>query len=187
MLSRFKPIVAEISYPIARILARVGVKPNHLTLLGLFFGLFAAFYISSGKILQGAFFVFLSSVCDMLDGAVARTQNMTSSFGGFLDSVTDRYVDVLIFVSLGIYGIDWLAVTIALTGALLVSYTRARAECIVERCDVGFAERSERLLIIFAGLITGYIYEAVIVIAVLSHITALHRVVYTKKLLDQKK
>jgi len=96
-----------------------------------------------------------------------------------LDSVTDRYVDVILFISLGIYGIDWVVIALAMSGALLVSYTRARAESVIERCDVGVAERSERLLILLAGMVTGYIYEAVLLIAFLSHVTALHRVVYT--------
>jgi len=104
---------------------------------------------------------------------------MVSNFGGFLDSVIDRYVDVIIFISLGIYGVDWLVVSIALSGSLLVSYTRARAEKIIEKCDVGIAERGERLIILFLGIVTGYTYESVLLVAILSHITALHRIVFT--------
>ncbi len=178
MLSALKPKVAEIVEPIARKLAELGVKPNHLTAVGMILGLLAAFFISSNKILLGALFVLLSSVCDLLDGALARTQNMVTKFGGYLDSVVDRYVDVVIFISLGIYGVDWLTVIAALSGALLVSYTRARAENVIEKCDVGIAERGERLIILFFGMISGYVYEAVLIVAILSHLTALHRVIY---------
>ncbi len=183
MLSRFKPIVTETIDPLARLIAALGVKPNHLTILGLALGITSAASISCGYLHLGAVFVFLSSVCDMLDGIVARTQKMTSRFGAFLDSVVDRYVDILIFISLGIYGVNWVAVTAALSGSLMVSYTRARAECMVERCDVGVAERGERLIIIFAGIVTGYIFESVIIVAVLSHLTALHRILHAKRLL----
>ncbi|WP_456469502.1 archaetidylinositol phosphate synthase [Archaeoglobus sp.] len=179
MLSKIKPWTTKVAKPVAKILGKAGIKPNHLTFLGLLFGIFSACYIIKGKILVAALFVLLSSVCDLLDGALARTAEMTTEFGGFLDSVTDRYVDVILFLSLGIYGVDWVVVGLALSGALLVSYTRAKAENVIEKCDVGIAERSERLLILLAGLTTGYIYEAVLLIAVLSHVTALHRIGYT--------
>ncbi|MDI3498917.1 CDP-alcohol phosphatidyltransferase family protein [Archaeoglobus sp.] len=179
MLSRIKPLTTELVSPVALRLSKLGVKPNHLTLAGLVFALISSYLIIEGSILHASIFVLLSSLCDLLDGALARKAELTTKFGGYLDSVTDRYVDVILFISLGIYGVDWVAIAMAMSGALLVSYTRARAETIIEKCDVGIAERSERLLILLLGMLTGYIYEAVLIIAVLSHITALHRVVYT--------
>jgi len=179
MLSRIKPLTTELVSPLALRLSRLGVKPNHLTFFGLIFALVSSYLIVDRNILLASVFVLLSSLCDLLDGALARRAGMVSSFGAFLDSVTDRYVDVILFISLGIYGIDWVVIALAMSGALLVSYTRARAENIIEKCDVGVAERSERLLILLVGMLSGYIYEAVLLIAVLSHITALHRVVYT--------
>ena len=179
MLSKIKPLTTELASPVALILSRLGVKPNHLTFLGLVFALVSSYLIIEKNIPLASFFILLSSLCDLLDGALARNAGMTSNFGAFLDSVTDRYVDVILFISLGIYGIDWLVIALAMSGALLVSYTRARAESVIERCDVGVAERGERLLILLAGMVTGYIYEAVLLIAFLSHVTALHRVVYT--------
>lgn len=178
MLSKLKPFTTEILKPIAKVIGE-RLKPNQLTLFGLFFGLLAFFLIIRHEITLGAVFVLLSGVFDFLDGLVARTQKMVTAFGGFLDSVIDRYVDVLIFLALGIHGIDWIAISVAMSGALLVSYTRARAEKIIEKCDVGIAERSERLLILFLAMITGFLYEGVLLIAILSHITALHRIIYT--------
>ena len=180
MLSRLKPRVSDAVEPIASRLAKLGIRPNHLTAVGLGLGQIAAFYIIQGQIVLGAIFVLLSSFCDLLDGALARTQKMVTKFGGYLDSVVDRYVDVLIFISLGVYGVNWVIVAIAMSGALLVSYTRARAEVTIERCDVGFAERGERLVILFVGMVTGYTSEAVLLVAILSHITAIHRVIYTR-------
>ena len=172
MLSRIKPLTTELISPVALRLAKLGVKPNHLTFSGLIFALVSSYLIIERNVLLASVFVLFSSLCDLLDGALARKAELTSNFGAFLDSVSDRYVDV-------IYGVNWIVVALAMSGALLVSYTRARAENIIEKCDVGIAERSERLLILLLGMVSGYIYEAVLLIAILSHITALHRVVYT--------
>lgn len=178
MLSKFKPLATELLRPIAKALGK-RLKPNHLTLIGLFSGIMAFFLIVRHEIILGAVFVLLSGIFDLLDGLVARTQNMATAFGGFLDSVIDRYVDFLIFLALGIHGVDWLVISVAMSGALLVSYTRARAEKIIPKCDVGIAERGERMLILFFAMLTGLIYEGVVLIAILSHTTALHRILYT--------
>ena len=179
MLSHVKVYTTSLLSPITKALAKVGVKPNHLTFLGLIFGFSSALLISFGNAIEGAFMILLSGLMDMLDGALARNVRSITKFGGFLDSVFDRYVDVAIFISLGVYGVNWLLVSFALSGALLVSYTRARAEHVIPKCDVGIAERGERLIIIVFGLITGYVQEAVALVALLSHVTAVHRVVHT--------
>ncbi len=179
MLSRLKPGVTEKLSPIGRALAAAGIKPNHLTALGLLFGFASAVTVAWGRFTEGAILLLLSGVCDLLDGLIARSGGLETSFGGFIDSVADRYVDIAIFTSFGLAGIDWLTVVAAMSGALMVSYTRARAEKIVERCDVGIAERGERMLILAAGMLTGYAAEATLMVAVLSHLTALQRIVYT--------
>lgn len=178
MLTKIKPLATEISRPIANVIGKY-LKPNHLTLLGLFLGLVAFFLISHHELILGAIFVLLSGVFDFLDGVVARTQKMVTDFGGFLDSVVDRYVDALVFIALGIHGVDWIAISVAMSGALLVSYTRARAENLIDKCDVGIAERGERMLILFFAMLTGYLYEGILLVAILSHITAIHRIIYT--------
>jgi archaetidylinositol phosphate synthase len=180
MLSRLKPSLTEALKPVGNFIGRF-LKPNQITLMSLVLGILAFFLIINNKIALGAIFVLLSGIFDFLDGIVARSRNMVTDFGGFLDSVSDRYVDIMIFLALGIHGIDWLIVAIAMSGALMVSYTRARAERIIERCDVGIAERGERMIILFLAMILGYIYEGLIAIALLSHLTAFHRIVYTFK------
>jgi len=179
MLSQVKTYTTSLLSPITKILAKSGVKPNHLTALGLIFGFFSALLISFGDTVEGAVAILASGLMDMLDGALARNATKITEFGGFLDSVFDRYVDTAIFISLGVYGVDWLIIALALSGALLVSYTRAKAESIIPRCDVGLAERGERLIIIVIGLLTDYVWQAVAIVAILSHITAMHRVAYT--------
>ncbi len=181
MLSLFKGKTTQILKPIAEILARFGIKPNHLTLLGLFFGFISAYEIYVGNYISALSALILSSLMDALDGALARTKGMVSDFGGFLDSVLDRYVDIAVFFALG-FRIEWFIAVFALTGALMVSYTRARAEKVIERCDVGIAERGERLILIMIGLafpsVLNYI---VLLVGILAHATALHRIIYTYK------
>jgi archaetidylinositol phosphate synthase len=178
MLSRFKLLVTQKLAPVGDLVGRK-LSPNQLTFMGLILGVFAFLFILNGNIIYGAIFTLLSGIFDLLDGLVARIQKMETNLGGFLDSVFDRYVDVLIFIALGLYGVDWLLVSVAMSGALLVSYTRARAEKFIERCDVGIAERGERMIILFLAMVTGYISEGLVLIAVLSHLTAVQRIVYT--------
>jgi len=180
MLSALKPSVNNLLKPLAIGFEKVGIKPNHLTVFGLLFGIISFFLISNSRLTLGAFFLLLSGLMDALDGCLARVSGQVSEFGGFLDSVLDRYVDILVLVGIGLYGIDWVIVIVAVTGSLLVSYTRARAEKVIPKCDVGFAERAERIIIICVGLVfSRYLWHAVFLVAVLSHLTALHRVVYT--------
>ncbi|MBO8182308.1 MAG: CDP-alcohol phosphatidyltransferase family protein [Archaeoglobus sp.] len=180
MLSKVKSLVSDLLNPLTGLIVKTGVKPNHLTFLGLLVGFFSAYLIASKELLLGGIFILVSGFFDMLDGALARNQILVSEFGGFLDSVFDRYVDVAIFIALGIYGVNWIYITLALSGALLVSYTRARAEKIIEKCDVGIAERGERLIIIFLGILAGYVEIAIIIVAILSHLTAIHRILHTR-------
>jgi len=182
MLSRIKNHVTHLLAPATDVIIKTGVKPNHLTFMGLIVGILSAYFIIKGFLIVGAFMLLLSGFFDMLDGILARTQELVTPFGGFLDSVFDRYVDVAIFIALGLYGVDWLYVALALSGALLVSYTRARAEKIIDRCDVGIAERGERLILVFIGLIYPPILKwIVLLIGIFAHITAIHRVLHTYK------
>ncbi|MBC7109911.1 MAG: CDP-alcohol phosphatidyltransferase family protein [Archaeoglobi archaeon] len=186
MLSSVKSRTTRILRPLARFLRDLGFQPNHLTLLGLFFSLISAYFIINQRMTLGAIFLLISGFMDMMDGALARTENLESDFGGFFDSVMDRYVEIIIFLSLGLAGVSWFYVFLAMSGSLMVSYTRARAEKVIERCDVGIAERGERLLILIAGLLTGRVEEAVIIVAVLAHLTALQRILYTRRAIKKR-
>jgi archaetidylinositol phosphate synthase len=179
MLSALKERTTRILNPVTGLIAKTGVKPNHLTVLGLIFGFASAYEIYSAHFKISAVLLILSGLMDMLDGALARNKGLVTDFGGFLDSVLDRYVDIAVFFALGFH-VSWTLSVLAMSGALMVSYTRARAEKVIEKCDVGIAERSERLLLITIGLIfSDYLFYFVLIVAVLSHITALHRIVFT--------
>jgi phosphatidylglycerophosphate synthase len=112
----------------------------------------------------------------MLDGAAARNGHVTTTFGATLDSISDRYVDCIVLLGLGVAGVNWLYVGAALMGSLLVSYVRAKAEGMGISCTVGIAERSERLIILAIGLIIGLVEPAVLLVAILAQFTALWRV-----------
>lgn len=183
MLSRkYKATFGELIQPVNLVLHRLRVSPDHLTLAGLVFGALAGLAFAEGRLVLGGVFFGLSGLSDMLDGSLARAAGETTPFGSFLDSVTDRYTECLVFG-----GLAWhfasspvlLLVIAALTGSLLVSYTKARAEALIGRCDVGLFERPERMIILIAGALSGLTVPALWLLAVFSHITALQRIHFT--------
>ncbi len=136
----------------------------------------------------------IGSILDATDGAVARLSNKVSAFGGFMDSLTDRYSDAIILVGIAVYLQDhYLLIITVLVGSLLVSYTRARAEMEISgKCDVGYGERAERLIIIMTATLVeattpalNAIYWALVVLAVLTHFTVAQRIWHTYKVLEK--
>lgn len=121
---------------------------------------------------------------DAVDGLLAREQGRVSPFGAFFDSTVDRYAEFFLFLGLMVYlmlhrqgGLVEAALVLsAMTGSLLVSYTRARAEALGFSCKVGMLTRFERIVILVLGLIFGWIYPVLVIIAVFTHITALQRI-----------
>ncbi|WP_236622684.1 CDP-alcohol phosphatidyltransferase family protein [Methanococcoides methylutens] len=175
----------------------IPISPNILTIIGLLISGIAALEFAIGELIMGAAFIMLSGIFDVLDGAVARASGNITPFGGVLDSVCDRYADAIIFAGI-IYGSVngsihqatllqaplWLWCVLALIGSYMVSYTRARAEAAGSTSmNVGVAERSERLIILILGAITGYILIAVAIIAVLAHFTLVQRIWNAKQTL----
>lgn len=142
-----------------------------------------AYYAGYWK--AGALLVLFAGLFDLLDGAVARAGGRASPIGAFVDSVVDRYSDFLIFGGLMAHfaasGDLWrtLLVLAVILGAFQVSYVRARAELVIPKCDVGLMERPERIFLLAAGSLTGFMDAALWALALLTHITALHRVYFT--------
>jgi CDP-diacylglycerol--glycerol-3-phosphate 3-phosphatidyltransferase len=127
----------------------------------------------------------LSGFLDMADGEVARRQGRVTIFGAFLDSVLDRYSDMILYMGLIVYYVTigrffyGVLAAVAMAGSVMVSYTRARAECLIPACKVGFMERPERMVLLIIGGLFNRVAPVLWVIAVLSTITVIHRVVYT--------
>jgi CDP-diacylglycerol--glycerol-3-phosphate 3-phosphatidyltransferase len=167
------------------ILAATGVNPNFLTFLGLVVNFGGAVSFAVGGFRTGAFIIFFAGFLDMLDGQVARRQNRVTAFGAFYDSTLDRYADMALYMGLLVYysvsGRTPYVVlaAVATAGSVMVSYARARAESLIPQCKVGFMERPERLVLLIIGGLFNRMGAVLWVIAVVSTITVIHRIVYT--------
>lgn len=168
---------------VGRVLGRSRISPNALTMIGLFLTLGVTATLSFGYLVWGGVLVLVTSLFDMLDGALARATERNSAFGAFLDSTMDRYSEALIFLGLLIYyqqmpGVhpEIIFVYLTIVGSLMVSYTRARAESLGLECKVGMLARPERVIILSCGLILGWTHVALAILALFTNITAIQRV-----------
>ncbi len=185
MLGRYKEHVARVADPVARTLLGARLRPNQLTVLGLCCSVLSAAAFAAHRQRLAGVLLLLAGALDVLDGSLARVSGQVSPFGAFLDSVLDRYSDLLVlagvvvlFMRLGWLG-EVVAALAALIGTVMVSYTRARAESIGVECRVGLMERGERLLVLIAGALGDLLVPAVWIVAVGANATALHRIVHT--------
>jgi len=166
-------------------LALSRIHPNVLTFLGLVINIWAAVLFAAGSFRAAGLVVILAGLFDMVDGRVARETNRVTRFGGFFDSVLDRYSDLALFMGLLVYYATinrffYIVLTaIVMTGSVMVSYTRARAEVTIPKCKVGFLERPERVVLIILGALFDRMAPVLWVIAVLSNVTVIHRMIYT--------
>ncbi len=176
------------SYPfdaIVRFFASSGINPNVLTFVGFTINLGAAYLFATGYFGWAGLAIILAAVFDLTDGPVARITHRVTPFGGFLDSVMDRYSDLCLLIGLLVfYGranrFTYVAlVAIAMIGSVMTSYTRARAETLIASCKVGFLERPERVVLIIIGALTNRMAPVLWVIVVLSNLTVIHRVFHT--------
>jgi len=195
MLNVLRPAIARLLTPVGEALARTPVTPNAVTItgtLGVSAGALALF--PTGHLLAGTIVCTIFVFADMLDGTLARIKGTTGAWGAFLDSTLDRVADAAVFAGLAAYfvfgGHSRLMAGVALfclVSGALVSYAKARAEGLGLRCDVGIAERTERLLIALvaaglAGLGVPYVLSAGLwVLAVASTITFGQRVLAVRK------
>jgi len=170
---------------IVRGLALSRIHPNVLTFVGLIVNGVAAALLASGRFLAAGIVIILAAIFDMVDGRVARETNQVTRFGGVFDSVLDRYSDLVLLMGLLVYyaSIDrffYVVLTaVVMTGSVMVSYTRARAENAIPRCKVGFMERPERVVLLIIGAVFNRMAPVLWVIAVLSNLTVIHRMIYT--------
>lgn len=182
MLGQYREPIARVANPIARLLLGVRVRPNQLTLLGLLCSAAAAWAFAFAWPRTGGLLLAIAGALDVLDGALARAADQASPFGAFLDSVLDRYSDLLVLAGLVVLfmGRDqpWAvgATLAAVVGTIMVSYTRARAESVGVECRVGVMERGERLLILILGALADFLLVAVCIVAVGANLTAVHRI-----------
>jgi len=170
---------------IVRGLALSRIHPNVLTFLGLLINVGAAWLLAVGQFRWAGAVIIGAGLFDMVDGRVARETNRVTRFGGFFDSVLDRYSDLGLLVGLLVwYGSinrpSYVVLTaVAMMGSVMVSYTRARAENSIPTCKVGFTERPERVVLMIIGALFDRMPEVLWVIAVLSNLTVIHRMIFT--------
>jgi CDP-diacylglycerol--glycerol-3-phosphate 3-phosphatidyltransferase len=164
------------------------IHPNVFTVFGAFFGCVCSACIIFEHFLFGAIALLISGFFDIFDGAMARSSGRVTIFGGFLDSVLDRYTDLLIMGGIFFFymtqgSIYYASITfIATVGTAIVPYARARAEAAAIQCRSGLLERPERIVLLLIGLFIPVLLSSVIIIlAVLTHITVIQRIVYVRR------
>ncbi|MEM2928675.1 MAG: CDP-alcohol phosphatidyltransferase family protein [Nitrososphaerota archaeon] len=198
MITRIRFLFEKFFNKIIKEISSRNISPMFFSFLGLFLSFFSAFFYIIALngffyLFLAAFFLLLSGFFDAIDGAVARASGKVTLFGAYMDSVLDRYVDIIIGISFIIgklcsffWGIFYIA------GALMVSYTRARAESIgINLSGIGFAERGERiifllLLSLIATINYNFFEYGIIILSFLCHFTAIQRSIHvfllTKKI-----
>ncbi len=170
---------------IVRGLALSKIHPNALTFIGLLINGVAAWLLASGRFTTAGVVIVSAALFDMVDGRVARETKQVTLFGGFFDSVVDRYSDLVLLMGLLVYYASinrffYVVLTaVVMTASVMVSYTRARAECIIPKCKVGFMERPERMVLIILGALFNRMAPVLWVIAVIGNISVIHRMLYT--------
>lgn len=175
-----KPFLA----PIADFLARLRVPPNAVTICAFLGCVAVGVALGLGYPRLAGVLLILFGPLDAIDGLLARRSNRQTKFGAFLDSTLDRFSEIAIFVGLIVYlqdlrrTSDVVVAFVALTGSLMVSYTRARAEALGFECKIGLLTRFERLVILTAGLIFKIISPVLLILAVFTNITAVQRVLH---------
>jgi len=193
ILGSFKSGARAAFDPLGRALVRAGVSPDAVTLLGTA-GVVAASLglVTQGRLLAATIVITVCCLLDVLDGSMARARGAPSRFGALLDSTMDRIADGALFGSLAY----WFLVTdqrllggvalLCLVGGQLVSYVKARAEGLGFRCDIGIAERMERLILVgVGGLLYGFgltwgLAAIVWILAVLTVVTVVQRIVHVQ-------
>jgi CDP-diacylglycerol--glycerol-3-phosphate 3-phosphatidyltransferase len=170
---------------IVRVLTYFRVNPNFLTFTGVLISFWAAWEFGYGQFFRGGLVIILAGLFDMLDGEVARLSRSETRFGAFYDSVIDRYSDIIILQGLMVYYARKqmlgyvVLVGITFMGAIMTSYARARAECLISSCKVGFMERPERIVLLIIGGLANRMEAVLWVLAVLGNWTVINRIYYT--------
>lgn len=184
LTDRFQEWVRSGARRLVRGLRLLRFRPNTLTVTGLGITALAAVSIAAGYLPVGGVLLLIAGAFDILDGAVARVTGQVYRYGAFLDSTIDRYAEGFTYVALLYYllfpsghRVEAMLVIAALTGSLLVSYVRARAQSLGFVCDGGILARPERVVITVLGLLIPVLLVPVLwLLAVLTNVTALQRI-----------
>ena len=181
-------IGAVCMWPLRAIIAAcvmLRVHPNVLTFAGVVINVLAAWALGLGRFMLAGVLMIIANIFDFIDGKVAKELGLESRFGAFWDSVMDRFSDITLFIGLiflysQLHRTDYVIITaLAMMFSVMTSYTRARAESLIDRCKVGFMERPERIVLFMIGAFTNRMAAVLWVILVLSIVTVVDRIYYT--------
>ncbi len=178
---------------IIRVCVVLRIHPNVLTLIGVCINLAAAWALARGRFVLAGFVMVAANLFDFIDGKVAHETGTASAFGGFWDSVMDRFSDLALFLGLvylyaSLQRPDYVLITaLAMTFTVLTSYARARAESLIDKCKVGFMERPERIVLFMIGAFTNRMAAVLWVILVLSVLTVAGRIYHTWRELEGRR
>lgn len=173
--------------PLGGFFNRLGITPNMMTMLGLLGNTVGAVFLARGEMLIGGLFVVLMTPIDALDGTMARLRGEASDFGAFVDSVSDRYSELIIYGGLLYHfltvgdRLGGMLVFGAAAGSVLVSYVKARAEGLGYQAKVGLLTRAERYLVLAPSLVFNQLFIGLTILAVFANFTALQRIWYVRK------
>lgn len=179
--------LGDVLNPVGAWLNRLGVAPNTFTLIGLAGTAVGAYALARGSLVAGGVLVLAMSLVDALDGPMARMRGTFSPFGAFVDSVSDRYSELIVYGGLAVYYVSrenhtmLLWVFAAAAGSVLVSYVKARAEALGFEAGVGVLTRMERILVLGPSLVLGVAEVGIPLVAVLGHVTALQRILFVRQ------
>ena len=186
---------AVCMFPLRGIIAAsvaLGIHPNVLTLIGVLINVAAASALGVDRFVLAGVIMIVGNIFDFIDGKVAHITNTVSRFGAFWDSTLDRFSDIALFLGLiylyaDLRRTDYVMVAaLAMMFSIMTSYARARAESLIEKCNVGFMERPERIVLFMIGAFTDRMAAVLWVILVLSIVTVANRIYYTYLVLNAK-
>ncbi len=208
-ITGLRPRCIHYLTPVATAFTRIGLSPNQISVLSLFFGILCACLFVERLFLAGSVMLFVSAVLDLTDGSVARNTNNETRFGAVFDWIVDKYVDAIVILGIGLSGVpiisqfilvpqiaDFAIVTIAIIGSLMNTFIKPVVYAEIgfkERVEgkiddplegVGFFGRPETLLVIGIGGISGFISVAVIIIAFCTNLSAIQRIIYLYRTLS---
>jgi archaetidylinositol phosphate synthase len=208
-ITALRPRFVKYLEPVAEVFVRIRITPNQISLLALIAGGVCAFLFFKHEFLLGSLALLVSAIFDLIDGSVARKTNAHTNFGAVFDWIVDKYVDAVALLGVGLAGIpivsqilpvpqiaDFAVVAVAITGSLMNTFIKpvvyaeiGYREKVEGKIDdplegVGFFGRPETFLILILGGISGYIWAAVIIIAVCTNLSAIQRIIYLYKTLS---
>jgi soluble lytic murein transglycosylase len=187
VLTRYRESLRSWTDPVGHLLFRLKLRPNHLTVCGLGVSLLAAASFVAGRTRAAGALLLLAGLFDYFDGSLARASGQVTPFGAFLDSVIDRYSDLVVLLGIVVlfartpHARGAVVAMAGLVGSVMVSYTKARAESIGVECNVGVMERPERMICLIAGALLDLLEPALWLLAVLANLTALQRIAFTRR------